>query len=262
MQIILVQDVPHLGSLGDEVHVKDGFARNYLLPRGIAIMAGKKNFAQIEHNRKRLDQLRNEAIEKAQTESEKVAALELRVQAKAGVSGKLFGSVTNRDIQAVLAEHGYELDRRSIQLQTPIKSVGNFTVTVKLHTAVKVEVAVKVTPLTGTETGAKGDQAVEGEGVEGATAEGDTVETDGTATEAMAPSEETTEPLETTEPVEADEPGNSSEVAAEPGDSGEARSSQEGNGQEQSSPELSNPEQSDGAESAAGGGDASDKPPE
>jgi len=174
MQIILIQDVPHLGSLGDEVHVKDGFARNFLLPRGMAIMAGSKKSREIEHHRKRLEQLRAQAIEKAQAESEKVAALELTVQAKAGANGKLFGSVTNRDIQAVLAEQGYELDRRSIQLTVPIKSVGHFTATVKLHTDVKVEVGIQVEPLFEAQpTVGEDGELIEGaapapEGVEGA----------------------------------------------------------------------------------------------
>ena len=161
MQVILVEDVQHLGSLGDEVQVKDGFARNYLLPRGMAIVAGSKKSREIEHQRKRLDRLRQEAIEKAQAESDKVAALKLTVQAKAGASGKLFGSVTNRDIQAALAEQGYQLDRRSIQLHTLIKSVGNFTATVKLHTDVKVEVEIIVEPLREAGATAPGEGAAE-----------------------------------------------------------------------------------------------------
>lgn len=167
MQVILVQDVPHLGLLGDQVQVKNGYARNYLLPRGMAIVATSKRTGQIEHRRKHLDQLRQEAIGKAQAEIDKVAALELRVQAKAGVNGKLFGSVTNRDIQAVLAEQGYEVDRRAIQLHTLIKSVGNFTATVKLHTDVKVDVSIKVEAL--------GDQEAVAvtEGEEGDAAAGD-----------------------------------------------------------------------------------------
>lgn len=173
MQVILIQDVQHLGSLGDQVQVKDGFARNYLLPRGMAIVATSKRTGQIEHQRKRLEQLRQGAIAKAQAETEKVAALELRVLAKAGVNGKLFGSVTNRDIQAALAEQGYELDRRAIQLHTLIKSVGNFTATVKLHTDVKVDVGIKVEALGDPEAGAgkegeEGDAAAEGAAMEAA----------------------------------------------------------------------------------------------
>ena len=159
MQVILTQDVTHLGSLGDEVHVKAGFARNYLLPRGLAIAASSKNAAQIAHRRRRLEQLRAQAIEAARTEGEKVAALELVVRAKAGPSGRLFGSVTNRDLQVALKEKGYELDRRSIVLAAPIKNIGSYTAMVRLHSEVKTEVAVRVLPIELTEEELKQAQA-------------------------------------------------------------------------------------------------------
>jgi len=146
MQLILTQDVPHLGSLGDEVTVKDGYARNFLIPRGMAIVSSSRKTAQLEYQRRRLEKIRIEAIDRAKAESEKVASLELKVVAKCGPNGKLFGSVTNRDIQAALAEHGYELDRRSIVLHAPIKNVGSYEVTVRLHTDVKVNVGVRVEP--------------------------------------------------------------------------------------------------------------------
>lgn len=187
MQVILVQDVQHLGSLGDLVQVKDGFARNYLLPRGMAIVATSKRSGQIEHQRKRLDGLRQIAIEKAQAESDKVTSLKLVVQAKAGVNGKLFGSVTNRDVQAALAEQGYELDRRSIQLHTLIKSVGNFTATVRLHTDVKVDVGITVEAL-GESVAAEaveGGQGADGEAAD-ATADETADETGSEAAEGAA----------------------------------------------------------------------------
>jgi large subunit ribosomal protein L9 len=177
MQVILTQDVAHLGSLGDEVQVKNGFARNYLLPQGLALAASSKNAAHIAHRKKRLEQLRAQAIDSARAESEKVAALELVVKAKAGPSGRLFGSVTNRDLQAALKELGYDLDRRSITLNAPIKNVGSFTVIVKLHSEVKTEVAVRVQPMDLTADELKALQGESGE----TPAEG--------ATEAAAPAE-------------------------------------------------------------------------
>lgn len=178
MQIILIQDVPHLGSLGDEVHVKDGYARNFLLPRGLAFQSGSKKFREVDHHRRRLEQLRATAIENAKTESEKVAELELVVKAKAGANGKLFGSVTNRDIQAVLAGLGYTLDRRAIQLQVPIKSVGAFTVSVKLHTDVKVDVNVRVVPDTESADAGPGEEGAEAlEGKDAAEGAGENAET-------------------------------------------------------------------------------------
>lgn len=159
MQVILTKDVAHLGSLGDEVRVKDGFARNYLLPRGLAIVSSNKNAAQIAHRRRWLEGQRAQAIEAARAEGEKVATLQLVVRAKAGPSGRLFGSVTNRDLQAALKELGYDLDRRSIVLLAPIKQVGSYTVTVRLHSEVKTEVAVRVLPIELTEEELKQAQA-------------------------------------------------------------------------------------------------------
>lgn len=144
MKIILTQNVPNLGSLGDEVQVKDGYARNFLLPKGMAMPASGRNAKALQHHRQFLEKQRAEAITKAQGEAGLVEALELTVKAKAGTGGKLFGSVTNRDLQALLAEQGYEVDRKSIALHTPVKSLGTFAATVKLHTDVKVELQFKV----------------------------------------------------------------------------------------------------------------------
>lgn len=147
MQLILTKDVAHLGSLGDQVQVKNGYARNYLIPQGMAIVATAKNAGHVAHRRKQLDLLRQEAIIAAQSEAEKVGALELEIKAKAGRNGRLFGSVTNRQVQIALEEKGYSVDRRSVQLHAPIKAVGTYTVTVKLHTDVKTDISVKVTPI-------------------------------------------------------------------------------------------------------------------
>ena len=174
MKIILTQNVPNLGSLGDEIQVKDGYARNFLLPKGMAMLAGGKNASEIQHRQHFLGKQRAEAIAAAQGESEKVAALELTVQVRAGTGGRLFGSVTNRDLQALIAEQGFELDRKSIQLHTPVKSLGTFGATIKLHTDVKVELQFKVvasetvekTP--GEESGAPAGESPPGEGVEAA----------------------------------------------------------------------------------------------
>jgi len=184
MRIILIQDVPHLGSLGDEVQVKDGYARNYLLPKGMAMSAGSKNAAHIAHRRKRLDGLREQAIELAQAESEKVANLELVVRAKAGTSGRLFGSVTNRDLKAALEKLGYTVDRRAITLHAPIKSLGIHGATVKLHSEVKTDVSVKVVSMELTEEELRAEEEAAVEAAGEAPAEGTAGEAaDGTAAE-------------------------------------------------------------------------------
>jgi len=186
MKIILTQNVPNLGSLGDEIQVKDGYARNFLLPRGMAMPAGGKNAREIQHRQHFLGKIRAEAIEAAQGESEKVAALELTVQARAGTGGRLFGSVTNRDLQALIAGQGFELDRKSIQLHTPVKSLGTFGATIKLHTDVKVELQFKVVAaeIVGTSPGEDNREATEeGSGEPaGETPAGESVEAAGDAT--------------------------------------------------------------------------------
>lgn len=144
MQVILTQNVPHVGALGDQVHVKDGFARNYLIPRGLAIAADSRNAREIQHRRRRLERLRQEAVTAAQAESERVRGMQIVIKAKAGAGGKLFGSVTSRDLQAAFAEQGLNLDRKAFILHAPVKNTGSFTATVRLHTDVKVDVAFKV----------------------------------------------------------------------------------------------------------------------
>lgn len=157
MRIILTENVPNLGSLGDEVTVKDGYARNFLLPRGLAITAGGRKGRQLAHQRQYLDRLREQAAEEARSEAEKVQALDLVVTARSGPGGKLFGSVTNRQLEALLAEHGYDVDRKGIQIHTQVKSLGTYTATVKLHTDVKVDVEFRVEP----------EAEVTGEAIEG-----------------------------------------------------------------------------------------------
>ena len=206
MQLILIKDVPHLGSLGDQVRVKDGFARNYLLPQGFAIAASSKNARQIAHKRKLLEVLRQDAIVAAEKEADKVGELELEIYAKAGANGRLFGSVTNRQIQAAMAEMGYDLDRRSITLHTPIKSVGTFGATVKLHSDVKTDISVKVLPIDSTaadlpEAGKGEDAPAAGKEQRAApevaqTAEGDPRIDDETPTSGESAASETAAPAE------------------------------------------------------------------
>ncbi|MCH8077182.1 MAG: 50S ribosomal protein L9 [SAR324 cluster bacterium] len=202
MKIILTQNVPNLGSLGDEIQVKDGYARNFLLPKGMAMLAGGKNAREIQHRQHFLGKQRAEAIAAAQGESDKVAALELTVKVRSGTGGRLFGSVTNRDLQALIAEQGFDLDRKAIQLHTPVKSLGTFGATIKLHTDVKVELQFKVVAdnlvekSPGEESGEPAGETPEDGGVEAAeesTGEGaGDAAGDGTATPAALDTANTT----------------------------------------------------------------------
>ena len=143
--ILLREDIDTLGGRGEIVKVKAGYARNYLLPQGLATLATKGNVRQIELERAAL--LKKASVEKATAEAQKeqMGTIELAFERKAGDGGTLFGSVTSMDIAEALQAKGYEIDRRKINLRDAIKETGEYTVKVKLHREVTLEVPVKVT---------------------------------------------------------------------------------------------------------------------
>ena len=144
MEVILKEDIANLGHRGDVVKVADGYGRNFLLPRKLALQANQANKAVIEQMK--ASAARRAATEKAQAEQQ-VAKLEpvaLSFTRKAGGEGHLFGSVTSADIAAELASHGFEIDRRKIQLSEPLKSVGDFVVPIRLYREVTARIRVKV----------------------------------------------------------------------------------------------------------------------
>ncbi len=142
--ILLKEDIDNLGGRGEIVKVKSGYARNYLLPQGFAILATKGNIKQVEQERKVL--LKKAAEEKATAEAQldQMKSLSLRFERLAGESGTLFGSVTSMDVAEALEAKGYEIDRRKITLKSPIKEIGEFTVPVKLHREVTLDLPVSV----------------------------------------------------------------------------------------------------------------------
>ena len=144
VQVILSEDVPNLGRTGDVVKVRAGFARNYLLPRHLAVEASQKNLREFEHN-KRVSMLNREHQKsQALTLKEKVEALALVIKARAGEEGKLFGSVTNIDIERALREQGFDIERRKIQLPEPLKRLGDFQVAIRLEAEVEASLKVEV----------------------------------------------------------------------------------------------------------------------
>lgn len=144
MEVILREDVPHLGHIGDVVKVKPGFARNYLLPRGLALVADKRNVKELEHQRRVVADKRERALQAAQTQAQKLSAVRLTITARAGEEGKLFGSVTNLDIEKALVEQGFNIERRRIRLDDPIKALGEYRVPVQLSVGVSAEIVVNV----------------------------------------------------------------------------------------------------------------------
>ncbi len=145
VQVILSEEVTNLGRPGDVVKVRAGYARNYLLPRKLAVEANPKNLRAFEHA-KGVAMLKREALkQKATSLKVRIEALTLAITARAGEEGKLFGSVTNIDIERALREQGFEVERRRIALAEPIKQLGDFTVTVKLESEVDARLKVNVT---------------------------------------------------------------------------------------------------------------------
>ena len=143
-QVLLREDIDNLGARGEIVRVKSGYARNYLLPRNLAVEATASNVKQIEGERAAL--LKREAKERSSAEgqADQLRNLTLKFERKVGEAGVLYGSVTSMDIAHELQNQGYEIDRRKIALREPIKRFGNYTVPVRLHRDVTVEMPVSV----------------------------------------------------------------------------------------------------------------------
>jgi large subunit ribosomal protein L9 len=144
VEVLLREDVEHLGRRGQIVRVKAGYARNYLLPRGLAVLATSANVKAIEQERQLL--VRREARERAQAEGlvERLRELVLVFPRKVGDQDLLFGSVTALDIAHALAERGIEVDRRKILLEHPIKYLGEYTIPIKVHRDVTAEIRIQV----------------------------------------------------------------------------------------------------------------------
>jgi len=161
MELILREDVPGLGIIGDVVKVKPGYARNYLLPRGLAVPADRRNLKQLEHHKRVI--AAKKARERGSHEelARQLGVVALAIEARAGKGGKLFGSVTNIDIQRLLSEKGFEVDRRRIELRDPIKEIGEFQISIRVGQDVTTKVVLAVSPLGGAleETSTEGEEA-------------------------------------------------------------------------------------------------------
>jgi len=145
VKLILTEDVPNLGSLGDTIDVKSGYGRNYLLPKGIALLATGRASKELQHRIQHLNKLREGKIELAHEQAEKLKTVKIEVVRKSGPGGRLFGSVTNRDLKELLKEKEFDVERRSIQLNSPIRNIGLHEFTVRVHSEVSVNMQIKVT---------------------------------------------------------------------------------------------------------------------
>lgn len=145
MQVILKENVEGLGQIGDVLKVKPGYARNFLIPRGLALVADARNVNELEHQKRQLERKLQKLTQEAQLLREKIEALTVALTHRAGEEGKLFGSVTAMELEAKLKEAGIEIDRKKIQLSEPIKAVGDYEVPVKLQQGITATLKVAVT---------------------------------------------------------------------------------------------------------------------
>jgi large subunit ribosomal protein L9 len=144
MRIILVTDFESLGFEGDTVDVARGYARNYLIPRGVAVEATHPNLKALEMKKAKIMARRMKDKEDAETVKERISKVTVRVKQKAGAEGKLYGSVTTRDIAQGLEQEGVEVDRRKIILEEPIRALGEFDVAIRIHPEVTATIKLVV----------------------------------------------------------------------------------------------------------------------
>jgi large subunit ribosomal protein L9 len=144
MKVILQQDFDGLGRIGDIVKVSDGYAFNFLIPRGIAMQAGEGNVRQMEHLQRLTEAKRKAMLDQARVEADRINGTAVSLKRLAGEEDKLFGSVTNRDIAEALAAEGIEIDKRNIVLDEPIRTIGVYNVPVRIHADVEAKLKVYV----------------------------------------------------------------------------------------------------------------------
>jgi large subunit ribosomal protein L9 len=160
MEVILREDVPQLGIIGDVVKVRPGYARNYLFPQGLAVPADRRSLARLEHEKGLIELKKQRERGTYERLAQTLGQLKLQIEARAGRGGKLFGSVTNIDVHRLIEEKGLEIDRRRVELKEPIKEIGEFTVLVRVGQDITVNVPLSVKPAGGMLEGAE-EQTVE-----------------------------------------------------------------------------------------------------
>ena len=144
MEVILRESIPSLGKAGEIVKVADGYARNYLLPQGKAILSDKKNLASLERQRKKILEIAAKQRQEAEALARQLEELEISIPVRVGENEKLYGSVTSQDIVKAIAQQGYTVDKRKVLLPEPIKTLGEFEVPVRLDVDVTAQLKVKV----------------------------------------------------------------------------------------------------------------------
>jgi large subunit ribosomal protein L9 len=144
MEVILKEDIVNLGKIGEVVRVRDGFARNYLLPRGLVLLANKKNLKVFEHQKKVVGDQKQKIMRDAQAVGDQLTGVSLTIAMRSGEEGRLFGSVTNMQIEKALKAKGLNVDRRKIHLDEPIKNLGDYEIPIRLSADLTVPLKLSV----------------------------------------------------------------------------------------------------------------------
>ena len=144
MKVILKEDVKHVGKMGQIVDVADGYARNYLIPKGLVTKASTKNIKFLEHEKRIIQEKSKKIRNSAQDLASRISSLTISIKAKAGEEGKLFGSITTMDVAEALQKEGVEIDKKKISLEEPIKRLGSYTVNIKLHSDVSAPLNIQI----------------------------------------------------------------------------------------------------------------------
>lgn len=146
MKVILKEDVKNLGKMGDIVNVAAGYANNFLIPKKLAVEAITENIKAIEHQKKMIQEKAKKIKNASKDLADKIASLTLNIKAKAGEEEKLFGSITSMDIADALKNEGIDIDRKKILLEEPIKRLGSYSVSIKLHPDITAQLNITVIP--------------------------------------------------------------------------------------------------------------------
>lgn len=144
MKVILKEDVKNLGKLGSVVNVSDGYARNFLVPKNLAIEANIKNIKALEHEKRKIAERAKKVIKSNQEIAEKISSMTITLKAKAGEEDRLFGSITTMDIANAIKVQGLDIDRKKIMLDEPIKRLGSYAVSIKIQTDINASLNVNV----------------------------------------------------------------------------------------------------------------------
>jgi len=146
MKVILKEDVKNLGKMGDIVNVAEGYARNFLLPKKLAVEALTENIKALEHQKKMIQEKAKKVRNASQDLAGKISSLTISIKAKAGEEEKLFGSITSMDIAAALKNEGIDIDKKKISLEEPIKRLGSYAVSIKIHPEITAQLNISVVP--------------------------------------------------------------------------------------------------------------------